>query len=95
MPGPSWSCGKAVDDKQRDLVDLLIGQFVPKDGVSLMRLHRSFDSCNFLKTFTVILNGLNFPGKLHAFLERGLAGFQDLVMDGVLDAGQEHLVLEK
>ncbi len=72
-----------------NLVDLFIGQFVPKDGISLMRLHGGFDSSNFLGTFVVVLNGLDFPGKLHAFLEGGLASFQDLVKDGVFDAGQE------
>ncbi len=72
-----------------NLVDFLIGQFVPEYGVSLMRLHGVFHSRNFLRTFAVILNGLNFLGKLHALLERGLASFQDLVMDGVFDAGQE------
>jgi hypothetical protein len=41
--------------------------------------------------FTVILNSLDFPGELHAFSEGSFAGFQDLVADGVLDAGQEHL----
>jgi hypothetical protein len=79
----------------RNLVNFLIGQFVPKDGVSFMRLHGGFDSRNLLGAFTIILNGLNFPGKLHALLECGLAGFQDLVADGVLDAGQKQLMLKK
>ncbi len=41
------------------------------------------------------MDGLNLPRKLHAFHERGLAGLEDLVVDGVLDSGQEQLLLEK
>jgi hypothetical protein len=72
-----------------NLVDFVIGQFVPEDGVGLLRVHSGFNSRNLLRAFAVILNGLDFPGKLHALLEGGLAGFQDLVTDGVLDACQE------
>ncbi len=41
------------------------------------------------------MNGLDLPGKLHAFLEGGLASLQNLVLDGVLDTGQEQLMLEE
>jgi len=72
-----------------NLVDFVIGQFVPEDGIGLMRLHGGFNSRNLLRALAVVLNGLDLPGKLHALLECGLAGLQDLVTDGVLDAGQE------
>ncbi len=72
-----------------NLVDFFISQFIPEDDIGLMQLHGGFNSCNLLRALAVILNGLDFPGKLHALMEGGFAGLQDLVTDGVLDAGQE------
>jgi len=43
----------------------------------------------------VILDGFNFTRKFHTFGKSSLTGFQNFVGDGVLDAGQEQLVLEK
>jgi hypothetical protein len=44
-----------------NLVDLFIGQFIPKDGIGLMRLRRGLNSRNLLRVFAVILNGLYLP----------------------------------
>ncbi len=43
----------------------------------------------------VILDGLQVASRLHAFIECGLHGLQDLVTDAVLEAGQEELMLDK
>jgi hypothetical protein len=71
-----------------DLFDLVVGQFFPDDVLCLFQLQHSFDSCIFLRMFTIILNSLDFSGELHAFDKGSFAGFQDIVADGVLDAGQ-------
>jgi hypothetical protein len=78
-----------------NLLNFFIGELIPENSVGLIGLQSRFDRSNFLRSFAVILDGLNFPRELHALHECSLAGLKDLVADGVLDSGQEQLVLEE
>jgi hypothetical protein len=79
----------------RDLFYFFVGQLVPENGIGLTRLHRQFNRSNFLRPFAVILNGLDLPGELHTLLERSFASLENLVAHGVLNSGQEKLMLEE
>jgi hypothetical protein len=71
----------------RDLINLLVGELIPEDGVGFIWQQGCFNSRNLLRTFAVIMDGFQLSGKLHALHEGGLAGLQDLISDGVLDSG--------
>jgi hypothetical protein len=58
-------------------------------------LHDGLESGDLLGAFSVILDGLELPGKLKALLKVGLASLQNSVAQRIFDASQEKLVFEE
>jgi hypothetical protein len=77
------------------LLDLFFNEVIPGNDLGILRLEFGLDVCNFLGTFVIKLDGLQFSGKLQAHGEGVLLGLQDLVTEAVTKASKEQLMLEE
>ncbi len=73
----------------------MVSQVVPKDLSGLFVLNVGLDGGNVVEPLVVVLDGLQVASELDALGEGVLGGFEDLVVDAVLQSGQEELVLDE
>jgi hypothetical protein len=81
--------------KCSDLLDFLLGQFLPDDLPSFFWLQFGLDGGNLIECLVIVLNGLQVAGHFHALIEGGLFGLQDFVAKAILESGKKQLVLDK
>jgi hypothetical protein len=60
--------------KCSNLLDFLLGQFLPDDLPSFFWLQLGLDGGNLIEPLVIILNGLQVAGHFHALIEGGLYG---------------------
>jgi hypothetical protein len=87
--------GRVIPADSSDLVNFLHANVVPGDIGGLGRGQAGFDGSDPLRSPMVVVDGLQFTGQLHAFLEAGFSSFYNLIADRILEAGQEELMLDE
>jgi hypothetical protein len=81
--------------KCSDLLDFLLGLFLPEDLPSFFWLQFGLDGGNLIEPLVIVLNGLQVAGHFHALIEGGLFGLQDFVAKAILESGKKQLVLDE
>jgi hypothetical protein len=87
--------GRVVPADSGNLVDFFHADVVPGDVGSLGWGQAGFDGSDPLRSPVIVVDGLQFTGQLHAFLEVGFTGLHNLIADRIFETGQEELVLEE
>jgi hypothetical protein len=79
----------------RKLSQLVLGQIVPDDLLSSFFFQLLLDVVDGVEPFMIILDGLQVVGNLDALGESVLGSLKYLVMNPILETGQEELMLYK
>ncbi len=78
-----------------DLLDFLLGELLPGDGLGLLLWQVSLQGRNLLGVLVVKLDSLQLVGKVQALVEGVLLHLQNFISEVVVDASEEKLVLKE